>query len=130
MSTIMQESTITTITDVDTADRVPPITCPSWCVDGTGHADEFSRDDQWHRSQDHQIELSQYLPYRTWGGQLLPRYAWAMLQQSSGEATAVHIGEGDDIEIKMTPDEARRFAMQIMAVLTETVTEDTTAATA
>ena len=98
---------------LDPANHVPPITCPSWCVDGTGHADEFSSDDQIHRSRDHQIELSQDPPYKSCGA-LLPSYAWVELQQSPGEATTVQIGKVDEPVFEMTPDEAHKLALNLL----------------
>jgi hypothetical protein len=98
---------------LDPANHVPPITCPSWCVDGTGHADEFSRDDQWHRGQTHEIELSQHSPYKS-SGNLLPSYAWVELEQSPGEATVVNIGKVDETVFEMTPDEAHKLALNLL----------------
>jgi len=49
-------------------------------------------------------------------GGIYPQVAWAELWQGAGEATSVDVGLGDVVEIKMTPQEARRLAQHIMAV--------------
>ena len=94
---------------------VPAIQCPPWCSDVTGHAGESQIEDQIHRSQGHRVELTLVPPVVMDGG-IYPQEAWAELWQGLGEETSVDIGLGDIAEIKMTPQEARRLAQQIMAM--------------
>ena len=37
---------------------LPPIQCPLWCADVTGHAGEYLVEDQIHRSQGQRVELT------------------------------------------------------------------------
>ena len=36
---------------------LPPIQCPLWCADVTGHAGEYLVEDQIHRSQGHRVSI-------------------------------------------------------------------------
>jgi|GEM_PF-2461141 len=94
---------------------VQPIQCPPWCANVVGHAGGSLVEDQIHRSQGHRVELTLVPPVVMNGG-IYPQVAWAELWQGAGEATSVDVGLGDDVEIKMTPQEARRLAQHIMAV--------------
>lgn len=94
---------------------VPPIQCPPWCADVTGHAGESLVEDQIHRSQGHRVELTLVPPVVFEGG-IYPQQAWAELWQGLGEETSVDVGMGDVVEIKMTPEEAWRLAQHIMAL--------------
>ena len=94
---------------------VPPIQCPPWCANLTGHAGESQVEDQIHRSQGHRVDLTLVPPLVMDGG-IYPQQAWAELWQGLGEETSVDVGLGEIVEIKMTPKEARRLAQHIMVL--------------
>ena len=94
---------------------VPPIQCPPWCADVTGHAGESHVEEQIHRSQGHRVDLT-LVPPDVFEGGIYPQQAWAELWQGLGEETSVDLGMGDIVDIKMTPKEARRLAQHIMAL--------------
>jgi hypothetical protein len=94
---------------------VPPIQCPPWCANVTGHAGEFLVEDQIHRSQGHRVELTLVPPVVIDDG-IYPQEAWAELWQGLGEETSVDVGLGGIVGIKMTLAEARRLAQHIMVV--------------
>jgi len=94
---------------------LPPIQCPLWCADVTGHAGEYLVEDQIHRSQGHRVELT-LVPPVVFDGGIYPQQAWAELWQGLAEEPSVEVGLGDVVEIKMTLQEARRLAQHLMAL--------------
>jgi hypothetical protein len=92
------------------------ITCQPWCEHGDGHPNEKVREDQWCFGVEHRVHLSTEPEMLMSDGskeqQHLNTY---LLRQADDTAPRVFIGHDDGFGKSATLDEARRFALEILA---------------
>lgn len=92
-----------------------PIRCASWCADGTGHADEKYRDDQWCRSISASVVASLEAPAKWTDGTIRPAAAGVYAErQGSDVAALVTLVNHNDQGTELTPEEARDLAGQLV----------------
>ena len=92
------------------------ITCQPWCEHGDGHPNQRLREDQWCFGVEHRVHLSTEPKMLMADGsteqQHLNTY---LLRQADDTAPRVFIGHDDGFGKSATLDEARRFALEILA---------------
>ena len=95
---------------------IEPITCQPWCQNGDGHPDEKMREDQSCLGVEHRVHLSteptELLSDESTEQQHLTTY---LLRQANDTAPRVFIGHGKGSGKSATLEEARRFALEILA---------------
>lgn len=95
---------------------VEPITCQPWCRQGDGHPDERVHEDQWCLGVEHRVLLSteptELLSEGRMEQQHLTTY---LLRQANDTRPRVFIGHGEGSGKSATLEEARRFALELLA---------------
>jgi hypothetical protein len=95
---------------------VEPIVCQPWCRDGDGHPDERMREDQWCLGVEHSVHLStEPTEFLSDGNTRQPYLNAHLLRQANDTAPRVFIGHGGSSGKSATLEEARRFALEILA---------------
>ena len=94
-----------------------PITCQPWCESGDGHPDQRLREDQCCFGPEHRVPLS-HEPDELFGEasteqQYLNTY---LMRLADDKAPRVFIGYNEAPGRSATMDEARRFALEILAL--------------
>ena len=93
--------------------------CPPWCTDD-GHTGQLQDEDQVPTGDERlvPVSLTQCVPPST-GWNIDGTDVAAELWRAYGEETAVIVFMGDDVQIKLTPSEARQLAQHITALCDE-----------
>ena len=107
--------------DVVTARALPspaPITCQPWCQANDGHPNQRLREDQCCFGPEHRVPLSKE-PDELFGEasteqQYLNTYLMRLVDD---KAARIFIGYNEAPGRPATPDEARRFALEILALV-------------
>jgi hypothetical protein len=102
-----------------------PVDCTPWCEEGTGHPDAVFAADQTCFGPGRKTALSLHpvleghtmAPCGHWADE--PDYANAYAMRNPGQAQAVAVQHGDGPEMRMTPEEAERFAQDVLAAVQE-----------
>jgi hypothetical protein len=95
---------------------VGPITCQPWCQESDGHPTERGREDQRCFGVEHRVHLSTEPTTLTSDGSIVPTYLNTYLsRQADDAAPRVFIGHGEGSGKSATLDEARQFALAILA---------------
>jgi hypothetical protein len=99
---------------------VEPITCQSWCQDRDGHPTQRVREDQCCFGVEHRVHLSTEPSVLMSDGRTVPTYLTTyLLRQADDTAPRVFIGYDEGSGKPATLDEARRFAVEILAQVDE-----------
>jgi len=108
------------MTSLSPSPAVEPITCQSWCQDRDGHPTERVREDQWCFGAEHRVHLSTEPSVLMSNGETVPTYLTTyLLRQADDTAPRVFIGYDEGSGKPATLDEARRFAVEILAQVDE-----------
>ena len=95
---------------------VAPIVCQPWCRQGDGHPDERVREDQWCSGVEHQVPLSaEPTSLLSDGSTEQPHLSTYLVRQANDTGARVFIGYGEGSGKSATLEEARRFALEILA---------------
>jgi hypothetical protein len=95
---------------------VEPIICQPWCQDGHGHAAERAREDQWCIGIEHRVTLSTEPTMLMSNGSIEQQHLNTfLLRQADDTAPRVFIGSNEGSGKSATFDEARQFALEILA---------------
>ena len=95
---------------------VAPINCQPWCRVGDGHPDERTREDQWCFGVEHRVDLSAEATESLGDGKTQQQYlSTYLLRQANDTAPRVFVGHGGRSGKLATLEEARRFALEILA---------------
>jgi len=95
---------------------VEPIVCQPWCRHGDGHPDERVREDQWCLGLEHKVLLSTEPDELQSDGSTGPQHLTTyLLRQANDSGARVFIGNGEGSGKSATLEEARRFALEILA---------------
>jgi hypothetical protein len=93
-----------------------PITCQPWCEEGDGHPHEKVREDQCCCGVERRVLLSTEPTMLMSDGSSQPQHLNAhLIRQADDTATRVFIGHDDGFGKSATLDEARQFALEILA---------------
>jgi len=95
----------------------PPtaVVCRPWCVVGDGHPNEICAEDQHCTGRDRRISLSLHHPANP-DFEVSP---WRDHNESVGHVLVYYSDERRDLEVKLTPAEARQYAADILEVADE-----------
>jgi hypothetical protein len=95
---------------------IEPIICQPWCRHGDGHPDEKVRDDQWCLGVEHTVRLStEPTELQSDGSSEQQHLTTYLLRQANDTGPRVFIGHGEGSGKSATLEEARRFALEILA---------------
>jgi hypothetical protein len=97
---------------------VEPISCQPWCRQGDGHPDERVREDQWCLGVEHRVLLStEPTELQSDGSTEQQHLTTYLLRQANDTGARVFIGHGhgEGSGKSATLEEARRFALEILA---------------
>jgi hypothetical protein len=95
---------------------VEPIICQPWCRHGDGHPDERVREDQWCLGVEHKVPLStEPNELQSDGSTEQQHLTTYLLRQANDTGARVFIGHGEGSGKSATLEEARRFALEILA---------------
>jgi len=95
---------------------VEPISCQPWCRDGDGHPHERVREDQWCVGVEHRVSLStEPAEAPSGGGPVQPYLNTYLLRHANDTAPRLFVGYGAHSGKSATLEEARRFALEILA---------------
>jgi hypothetical protein len=95
---------------------VEPITCQPWCEHGDGHPNHRLREDQCCSGVEHRVHLSTEPTMLMSDGSTQQQHLNThLLRQADDAAPRVFIGHDDGYGKSATLDEARRFALEILA---------------
>jgi hypothetical protein len=93
-----------------------PIICQPWCRQGDGHPDERVREDQWCLGVEHRVLLSSEPTELASDGRAEQQHLTTyLLRQANDTGARVFIGHGKGSGKSATLEEARRFALEILA---------------
>ncbi|MEP7193176.1 MAG: hypothetical protein ABI903_09950 [Actinomycetota bacterium] len=94
---------------------VEPIICQPWCRHGDGHPDEKVREDQWCLGVEHRVLLSTEPTELQSGGSTEQHLTTYLSRHANDTSARVFIGHGEGPGRSATLEEARRFALEILA---------------
>jgi hypothetical protein len=95
---------------------VDPIVCQPWCRHGDGHPERRVREDQWCSGIEHRVLLStEPTNLRGDGCPEQPHLTTYLVRQANDTGARVFIGHGEGSGKSATLEEARRFALEILA---------------
>jgi hypothetical protein len=102
--------------DLSSTASSSPVQCQPWCQEGDGHPDEGTPEDQWCFGVEHRVHLSTEPTVLMADASMQEQYLCTyLLRHADDTAPRVFIGFEQECGRSATLDEARRFALAVLA---------------
>ena len=98
-------------------EAIAPVTCQSWCADGSGHTDVQVAEDQWCHGREHRFPMR--LEGFSVDGGPSRDYLTAHSAKTMGEEPKVFVGHGEGRGVYLTPGETELWAQHLLLVMAE-----------